>query len=68
MMHLPFTDDDEATEPMPPVQLPDNIIYLQHPTDATLRLKLWRGGVARTLMNYGYREITQAEYEDEGEV
>jgi hypothetical protein len=65
MMHLPSTDDDEATEPMPPVQPTDNIIYLQHPTDPALRLKLWRGGVARTLMNYGYTEITEAEYEDD---
>jgi len=61
-----FTDqDDDETEPITPETESDNVIYLQHPTDPLLRLRLWRGPVAKTLIRYGYREISREEYEAE---
>lgn len=59
-MQLPT---EELIQPAETVQ--DSIIYLQHPTDPKKRFKLLRGGIEKTLVRFGYIEITEAEYESE---
>lgn len=56
----------QPTKPAaPPTQrVQDSIIYLRHPTRPLL-LKLWRGGVEKTLRRFGYTELTKEEYESE---
>lgn len=56
------TNDTRLIQPAAKCQ--DEIIYLQHPT-LPKRLKLLRGGVAKTLIRFGYIEITREQYESE---
>jgi hypothetical protein len=58
----PCTDGKRMVEPAQKCQ--DEIIYLQHPT-LPKRLKLLRGGVEKTLIRFGYTEITREQYESE---